>query len=368
MIAKRHARRLAGLLAAIFLLPNGAATPLAAQKTADRVIVVTLDGMRWQEVFGGANRDLITGRDGGVADTGFALERFWRDDPDARRRAVFPFLWGTVARQGLLLGDSTLGSAVRVTNGHRFSYPGYNELFSGAPDSRINSNDKVPNPNVTVLEWLAGRPGFARSVEVFGSWDVFPSIFNVGRSHLPVNGDGLPFPAAATERERLMNRMVSWTPTHWRGARLDIATMAGALEALRVRRPRVLAVLLGETDEWAHGRRYDLYLDAARRSDQFIQLLWETAQSMPEYRGRTSLIIATDHGRGPGRDWTDHGDDVLPAERIWMAVMGPMVTKTGVGRDQPGTQSQFAATIAKLVGEDWQSARPDAAPALRIRP
>ncbi len=366
MTAKRHARVFASPFFAFFLAGATVVAPLGAQQNADRVIVVTLDGMRWQEVFAGANRGLITGPDGGVADSGFTLQRFWRDDLDRRRQAVFPFLWGTVGRKGILLGDSTLGSAIRVTNGHRFSYPGYNELFSGEPDGRIDSNDKVPNPNVTVLEWLAGRPGFAHSVEIFGSWDVFPSIFNVGRSKLPVNGEGPPFPAPTTERQRLMNQMAEWAPTHWKNERLDLATMAAALDALKTRHPRVLTVLLGETDEWAHERRYDLYLDAARRSDRFIQLLWETAQSMPEYRGRTSLIIATDHGRGSARDWSDHGNDVLSAERIWMAVMGPKVTITGVAKDQPGTQSQFAATIAKLVGEDWQSARPKAAAPIRV--
>lgn len=366
MIAKSQKRVVGAFIAVIGALFTVTASPAMGQSRSDRVIVVTLDGVRWQEIFGGADRRLITGADGGTADTAFTLTRFWRGDLALRRRALFPFLWGTVVERGLLLGDSTRGSAVRVTNGMRFSYPGYNELFVGAPDDRVDSNDQVPNPNVSVLEWLQQRPAFAGSVEIFGSWDVFPSIFNVDRSGLPVNGRGLPFPTPATERERMANQMTEWLPTHWRAARLDAPTMAGALEALRVRRPRILTVLLGETDEWAHERRYDLYLDAARRSDAFIQALWETAQSLPEYRGRTSLIIATDHGRGAGRDWTDHGREVPAAERIWMAIMGPAVTLTGVRADQPATQSQFAATIAKLVGEDWQSARVGVAPAVRI--
>jgi hypothetical protein len=367
MIAKRQKITIGVLVAVVSSLASAVVEAAQSPPKPDHVIVVTMDGFRWQEVFDGAQRELVTGPDGGVADTSFTLQRFWRDDPAQRRSALFPFLWGTVAREGLLLGDSVRGSAVRVTNGKRFSYPGYNELFTGAADGRIDSNDKVPNPNVTVLEWLAGRPGFAASVAVYGSWDVFPFIFNVDRSKLPVNGDGLPFPKAANARETLMNRMVEWTPTHWRGARLDIATMAGTLETLTKKQPRVLAVLLGETDEWAHERRYDLYLDAARRSDRFIQLLWETAQSLPAYRGRTSLIIATDHGRGNGREWSDHGREVPAAERIWMAVMGPSVTRKGVGAGQAGTQSQFAATIAKLLGEDWQSARPNAAAPIAFR-
>lgn len=367
MPAKRQTKATRALRWVAALLPIAVATPAESQRPADRVIVVTLDGMRWQEIFGGAEAGLITPGDGGVADTAYVRRHFWREPVAARRAALFPFLWEVVAREGLLLGDSALGSAVRVTNGKRFSYPGYNELFTGAPDDRVDSNDKIPNPNVTVLEWLAGRPGFAGRVAVFGSWDVFPFIFNVGRSKLPVNAAGPPFPDAATDRTRLMNRMAEWAPTFWAEERLDLATMAAALETLTTKQPRVLTVLLGETDEWAHARRYDLYLDAARRSDQFIKVLWETAQQLPGWRGHTSLIIATDHGRGNGREWTDHGRDVPAAERIWMAVMGPAVKRIGVATGQPATQAQFAATIAKLVGEDWQTARPNAAAPVSYR-
>jgi hypothetical protein len=352
--------------AAATVILSMATTPIASQ-APDRVIVVTLDGFRWQEVFAGADRRRITTREGGVRDTTTTLARFSRPGLEANRRALLPFLWGTVAQEGLLLGDSTAGSDFRVRNTMRFSYPGYNELFTGEPDPRIDSNDKVPNPNVTVLEWLSGRPGFRDAIEVFGSWDVFPFIFNAPRSRLPVNGDGLPFPVPATAVERALNGMTEWLPTHWASARLDAPTMAGALVALQTRKPRVLVVLLGETDEWAHERRYDRYLDAAYRADRYLEQLWNAAQEIPEYRGRTSLVVSVDHGRGSaGRDWTDHGEDVLPAGRIWMAVMGPTVVPDSTLRRQRGTQSQFAATIARLVGEDWQSARPTAAPPLLL--
>jgi len=335
------------------------------QPIGDRVIVVTLDGFRWQEMFGGADRELILGRDGGVSDTTVTLSRFHRPTLDAPRRTLMPFVWTVIAANGAIFGDSTEGSVMLVTNGKRFSYPGYNELFTGAADARIDSNDKLPNPNVTVLEWLAAQPGFRGRIEVFGSWDVFPYIFNVARSRLAVNGDGLPFPTPRAQVETALNEMTTWLPTLWQGARLDAPTMAAALHALRVRRPKVLAVLLGETDEWAHGRRYDLYLDAAQRSDHFIEQLWRTAQSLPEYAGRTSLIISTDHGRGASsRDWTDHGREVPAADRIWMAVLGPNRLGEATPRMLAGTQSQFAATIAALVGENWQSARPEAAPPL----
>ena len=111
-----------------------------------------------------------------------------------------------------------------------------------------------------------GPPGFRRSVEAYGSWDVFPFIFNTDRSKLPVNANGPPFPSPTTGQQRATNRFTEWLPNHWAGVRLDAATMAAALDALTTRQPRVLVVLLGETDERAHERRYDLYLDAAHQA------------------------------------------------------------------------------------------------------
>ena len=369
MSAKRQSRTYRTAFAAIVATISAASTPPVSAQSVDHLIVVTLDGFRWQEIFHGADRALITSRDGGVADSTETLRRFWRSDRAERRRALMPFLWGKIAANGLILGDSAAGSTFRVTNNRRFSYPGYSELFVGAADDRIDSNKKVPNPNVTVLEWLAQRPRYRGRIEVFGSWDVFPFIFNTDRSRLPVNGDGPPFPLAKGRTEGALNEMAEMLPFLWSSARLDAPTMVAALEAMSSRRPAVLTVLLGETDEWAHERRYDLYLDAARRADRFIERLWTQAQTLPGHRGRTSLIIATDHGRGPtGADWTDHGEDVPPADRIWMAVMGPRVVATEATRGQSGTQSQFAATIAQLLGEDWQTARVDAARPLRLRP
>jgi hypothetical protein len=345
-----------------------ARSPLSAQiRRTERVIVVTLDGVRWQELFGGADAELVARR-GAVRDTAETRQRFWRSSAEARRAALFPFLWGTVARQGQIFGDSALGAGAYVTNGLWFSYPGYNELLTGVVDSRIDSNEKLPNPNRTVLEYLNGRPCCRGRVAAWGSWDVLPFIVNTERSRIPTNGDGPPFPGAATERERLINEMSADMPlTFGAAVRLDAPTMQGAQEWLRTRRPVVLYVMLGETDEWAHEGRYDLYLDAALRADRYLERLWSWAQSVPEYRGRTSLVVTTDHGRGEGARWTDHGREVPAARRIWIAVLGPDTPPTGIRRRVEVTQAQVAATIAELLGEDLRSMTPAAAPPLPIR-
>jgi hypothetical protein len=346
-----------------------AATVAAAQRQvppADRVIVVTMDGLRWQEVFAGPTRELISAKAGGVADTAGLAKRFHQDTPEARREALLPFLWGTIARSGWIRGDSAAGSLVRLTNGTRVSYPGDNELRSGSADERIDSNDKIPNPNVSVLEWLSRRPGFRGQVAAFGSWDVLPFILNAERSGLYANGDGPPVTAPATAAERLLNDFAADLPPYWGNVRFDAVTQQGALHYLKTKKPRVLYVMLGDTDEWAHERRYDLYLDAAHRGDRFLRILWETVQQMPEYRGRTALLVTTDHGRGSGDDWTDHGRDVPAAERIWMAGMMPVSGERLAVSGGPLTQAQFAATIAALLGLETEFRResPKVAPSI----
>lgn len=332
----------------------------AAQTTARNVVVVTIDGLRWQELFGGAQSEYLNRNRGG--EPGAIEQWFAGPTPEARRAALMPFFWGVVARQGQVFGDPSRDSRARLTNGLWFSYPGYSELFAGVADPRIESNDKIPNPNVTVLEWLNGRDGFRGRVRAFGAWDVLPSILNVERSRLPVGSGFTPVPDPRSDRDRDLNQLARDLPPYWPYGTFDAPVVYAAIESLRRDAPRVLYLMLGEGDEWAHEGRYDLYLDATHRADRFIQRVWDTLQSLSQYRGTTALLITTDHGRGETTtDWADHGRKVPAAERIWLAAMGPGVPATGVRDRTEVTAAQLAATIAALLGEDFRTAVPAAA-------
>jgi hypothetical protein len=372
---RRSTRREAGLTLGALALGALALAALAAAEEpggptspgprARNVLVVTLDGLRWQELFSGYAVELNTEESGGVGSPDTLAQRFDAATPEARREALLPFFWTVIARDGQIFGDAARGSTVRVANGFWFSYPGYSELLTGVADPRIDSNARRTNPNVNVLEWLSRRPGFEGRVAAFASWDVFPFILATERSGLPVNAEGPPVADAQSDHGRLLNDFAADLPAYWGSARFDAVAMQGALHSLRTRQPRVVYVAFDETDEWAHERRYDLYLDAAHRSDRFLRRLWETAQSLPAYRGQTALVVATDHGRGDTpRDWTDHGERVPAAERIWMAVMGPDTPALGVRAGVTATQGQLAATVAHLLGEDFRAGVPAAAPPL----
>jgi hypothetical protein len=345
--------------------PGAPALRAAQPAPAQNVIVVTIDGLRWQEFFGGAQAAYFK-KDSKGQPT--ALERRLTDGDGARRRErLLPFVWTTVAKAGQVFGDPGAGSRAHVTNGLWFSYPGYNEMFAGAPDPRVDSNDKVPNPNVTVLEWLNHRPRFAGHVAAFGAWDVLPFILNAPRSGIPVGTGFTPVPAASTTRERDINTLARDLPSFWSYGTLDAPMVYGAIEAMRTSAPRVVYVMLGEGDEWAHEGHYDLYLDATSRADVFIERLWTTAQSLDAYRGTTALLVTTDHGRGDTvATWSDHGRDVPSAENTWFAALGPGVPPLGNRGGVTVTTSQLAATIAALLGENFRTASPGAAPPLPL--
>ena len=357
--------RIASLIAAV-LVVAGVSAQVATQTPASNVVLVTIDGLRWQEVFGGAEPAYFKRSEKGVIDP--VSKQYAGPTAEARRSILMPFVWNVIAKQGQIFGDASQGSVSRVTNGLWFSYPGYNELFSGAADARIDSNDKVPNPNVTVFEWLNRRSGFEGRVVAFGAWDVLPFIVNSGRSRVPVGSGFAPVPAPGTARERDINQLAKDLPAYWGYGTFDAPIVYAALEALKEKKPRLLYLMLGEGDEWAHEGRYDLYLDATARADRFLERIWTTLQSMPEYRGRTTLIVTTDHGRGDTpKDWTDHGRKVPAAERTWIAAMGPAVLPLGVRRNVSVTASQIAATIAAVMGEDFHAAMPGTAPPLPLK-
>ena len=356
------------VLSVLWVLFEG--TPAHAQsafKTRNVVLIVS-DGLRWQEIFAGADPTLLNEANGGIWDKEADLRReFWRDDPRERRRALFPFLWNTVAVRGQIFGNQALGSAARVTNGLAFSYPGYNEMLTGHPDARIDSNEFGPNPNISVLEWLSTLPDLHGKVSVFASWAIFKDILNVSRSHLPLQvGWDPPYHGALSPQQELLNRLYRTTTRLEDGDVYNAFMQVPLLESFASRQPRVLFVGYGETDNWAHAGRYDLVLHSAHLFDRFVGELWDRLQALPAYRDLTTFIITTDHGRGSGlTEWKEHGVEQKGSDNIWIAVIGPDTPPLGERSHTVEVhQAQIAATVAAFLGKDFRRAAPEAAPAI----
>ena len=327
-----------------------------------------IDGMRWQEVFRGADPSLLQtlGSDmPGDAKKRAELvrQKYSRSTMAERRQTLMPFLWSVVSSEGQLFGNRDLGSDSHVINGLNFSYPGYSETLTGLADPRVDSNDNVANPNATVFEWLNAKPEFAGKLAAFGAWDVFDGIFRSKQSGLVVNAGYAAFTAIPPNSNlELLNALKLETVRIWPDEAFDPVPFHTAMEYLKIQKPRVLFLGLGETDEWAHAGSYAEYLNSAHLADDYLRQIWEMTQSMPEYRGKTTLIVLPDHGRGEGAKWTDHGEKVPESMQTWMAFLGPDTPPLGERkRSNPVTESQIAATVAALLGEDYPAAVPKAA-------
>ncbi|MDQ2752912.1 MAG: alkaline phosphatase family protein, partial [Bacteroidota bacterium] len=260
-------------------------------------------------------------------------------------------LWNTVAKEGQLYGNRHFGNDINNANRYWFSYPGYNEIFTGYPDTAVNSNDKIENKNTNVLEFINKQKGYEGNVAVFSTWDVFPYILNAKRSKLLINSDvdSLPFPSPQFD---VINQ-IQFLTTKPIGVRPDVLTYIAGKEYLKEYKPKVLYIAFDETDDFAHGGAYDQYLYSAHAEDNMIKDLWTTLQIMPQYKNKTTLIVTCDHGRGDEvkDEWRDHGQKTKGSNQIWLAVIGPD-TKASGEQKQPQQlyQKQIAATIASLLG------------------
>ncbi len=355
------------LIPLLFILPN----VLAAQAGQPRhVILVTLDGVRPEDFFGGMD-SVVSATDSlsGISNRDRFRTAYWRSTPVERRRALMPFFWDSLAPHGIVLGNAARGSRVTITNSHGFSAPGYQEILTGEAQADVTSNDRIRYGHETVLEYTRRRLGLSREqVAVFGSWENFREYAASHEDGVFVNAgyDSVPGALATPEMRRLAV-LQSRALALWDGSRLDAFTGAMALAWLRRYHPRVLYVAMNDTDDLAHSRRYDRVLDAAHSLDGFLWELWRTAESLPEYRGRTTLIVTTDHGRGlTPANWTDHGEAVPGSANIWLAVIGPYTPDRGEVADAPEVhQANIAGTLLACLGLDvrrWNATAADAIP------
>ncbi len=317
------------------------------------VIVVTLDGLRWQEIFNGADSIILNDKtyDGDIE---YVKTNFWSKDLNNRRSLLAPFIWNTIQRNGVILGNRNYDVNFNVANKYQFSYPGYNEIFTGFPDDAVNSNDKILNKNINVLEYLNKVPAYKGKVAAFSTWDVFPYILNENRSGVYVNSDvdTLSFKEPSLN---LLNEMQFLTAKPI-NVRPDIITYFAAKEYLKSYHPSLLYISFDETDDFAHSGMYDQYLKSLHAEDAMISNLWNTIQSITQYKNNTTLIITCDHGRGgTGKStWKNHGQEVKESSQIWLAAMGPKIQNLGeVKVAGQFYQKQIASTIAKLMGQDF---------------
>jgi hypothetical protein len=286
---------------------HGASPPADA-----RVVLVTIDGLRWQEVFD-AKDSLARGGE----------------------RPLMPHLTERVIRAGVGFGDRDArgGASARTSSRRPISLPGYQAIFAGRT-TPCESNDCPRVTGETLPEAIARRLALSRDeVAAFGSWSRLALAVSARDDAVlvDVGPEGGPHMGGPP----------------WPNARWDRQTLFRALPHLRSARPRFLYVGLLDTDERAHDGDREGYLAAARAADAALARLDELISQLPPAQAAaTTLIVTTDHGRGNGPLWTGHSR--YPTSRdIWLAARGPSVQ--GPARSRV-SQADIRPTVERLLG------------------
>jgi hypothetical protein len=324
---------------------------------APSVILITLDGVRWQEIFHGVDARL-------ARQHGLALS-------EVRSAAsLTPNLHRLAAHHGAMLGAGARNGAqvvVRASGPNFVSLPGYMELLTGKRSNACTSNDCEAVTTPTLLDELAAQTdghslvlsswpvvGRASSLHHRGVLGSFGRSEGEQRAELAKRpGVAEAFDAGVRDRSHLGDD----------GYRPDVHTANAALAYWRSEVPRLSFISLGDTDEYAHADDYRAYLAALQRADAFVGRAMELVLQRVAAGRPTTLLVTTDHGRADS--FTNHGARYPESARIWLAAMGSGIGARGnVVLTRSRHLADIAPTLRLLLGLSPQRG-PDQGRALR---
>ncbi len=308
-----------------------------------RVILVTLDGVRAEDVFDGADPSLRR-----TVDVARLTRPF----------AVMPRTHQLIARGGVALGADRPGcGTVRTASGANVSLPGYLEIFTGRTTS-CRDNGCAQTERATVLDEAADA---GLTVASIGSWNVLDHAVSRGNPGVFVETGTHRWPGtrplADAPFEQLVaagERVGAYPGSGW--YRPDAYTSAIALHYMKAASPAVFHVGLGDADEWGHRDDYAAYLAAIGKADAFIGELADLLDAMAEPGARTTVIVTTDHGRNS--DFRHHGPSSASSSRSFVLAFGARVEPQGIAcASHDVTLADIAPTMRALVGLPADPAR-----------
>ncbi len=315
-------------------LPTAPLVTARAQAGRTRnIVLVTIDGVRWQEIFAGAEAARA------------ALL------PCSDVAALLPNL-SALGQAGVLLGK--VGAPV-ISSGPNFvSLPGYREIITGRASAACTDNDCRRIDEPTLLDELAHADLGRDELAVIASWERVARAAALDSRAVTVSagrhgGLGRDRLRVSYEASRLLDEAAAAGARPGYGDyRPDRYTARLALDYLRARRPRLLWVALGDTDEHAHRGDYRGYLDALRSADHFVGELWELLGTLGQYGAETTVIVTADHGRAD--NFVAHGA-APESSRVWLVAAGGAIAGGGERAAAHTVRlADIAPTVRQLLG------------------
>jgi hypothetical protein len=301
--------------------------PVPELDVLPRAVLVTIDGVRWEDVFAGYDDD---------------------------QAPLMPNLHRRVREAGALVGGPGCANDMRASGPNPVSLPGYIEIFSGRIEPSCTYNDCPFTPVDTFLDDVRAAPGTAATdVAVFSSWSPYGRTVAKGsRVIVSAGGDARAVNKVADDgalRAYLAAGAAAPAFPGYADYRPDAHTGRAAARWLELARPRMLVVGLGDPDEYAHRGDVAGYKSALRAADDLIGELVATAARLGPEGKKTTFLVTTDHGRA--KMFTQHGWLWPESQRVFFAAFGAGVQPRGVAcAKAPLKLAHIAPMMRALLG------------------
>ena len=289
------------LSAAVFAVLAAPVLGDSAQYKNRNVIVAVMDGVRYSETFGDANRTLIPNL--------AALEK-----------------------------DGTLCTNVRIAGpGISVTRQGHSTISTGTWQTVALAGARMTMP--TFFEYARTELGWKQT----DCWCVF------GKG-MYAYADFSSFPGYGTDYRPWFIKGIG--EGEMKNDDTVLETVIGAMDKDK---PRLMFINFGYTDHIAHVGTYDQHKDSIRHCDEMFGKLWQKVQSTPGYKDETTVLFVNDHGRHddrpnePANGVQSHGDQCNGCRHIMLLAIGPDI-KRGAKISWELQQIDICPTVGELLG------------------
>ncbi len=323
------------LLPVLFFLSfAGFSASAATEESKANVILITLDGLRFEEVWDGV--------------------RFPQKAGLPRGTELLPKL------KARMKHGEALGFHLWISNEVAISQPGYRAILSGEFENRCTQNSCGNIDRRTIFDDLYDQ-GMNQPYELatVASWEVIAKTIESqpGRIVSNIAFQDYQENDLSPSEQALITGINSQEKTDlpsWGGSRFDRYTYALSRFYIEKHHPRLFYMQFEDTDELGHEKNYKGYVKAIQDFDDRLDSLIQYLDASGEWGENTSIVITTDHGRGRGSNWAHHSREFLSADRTWAFVLpSKHLLKTRKVSERPQlTRSQvdIRPTVELLLG------------------
>jgi len=249
--------------------------------------------------------------------------------------------WGDPSRINIPVRDSLSAYGVLLTNftnqGITYTIPGHTAICTGNYQSIANDGSQFPDYPSIFQDWLKTTNESYTRCCIVGSKDKLRALSNCLYSDYQdlyrpffdcgVNGDGTG------------------------GYRADSITLDRALVTLSTKQPKLMLIAFKDPDYFGHQSDSVGYINAIRKTDQYLGVIWNYLQNSSNYKDQTTLIVTNDHGRhldGILNGYTSHGDNCAGCRHIELFAISPDF-KDNLQLSTGYDQLDISATVAELL-------------------